>query len=118
MTPSAWLSFSTDLVYLASVLSLLAVIAFKLSPIRAVRYWWVRRERDRIAAMHRRMDAERRQRSGTAIAAVQLIEREWRRRISRDLTDCFNEAINSGLNRAELEGLSSAMDKAERRIIH
>lgn len=45
MTPSAWLSFSTELTYLAAVLFLLAVIAFKLAPLRALRYWWVRRER-------------------------------------------------------------------------
>lgn len=48
MSLSAWLSFSTELLYLAAVLSLLAVIAFKLSPLRALRYWWVRRERDKM----------------------------------------------------------------------
>lgn len=48
MSAASWLSFGVELGYLAAVLSLLAVIAFKLSPLRAVRYWWVRRERDKM----------------------------------------------------------------------
>lgn len=61
MTLSSWLSFGVDIGYLAAVLALLAVMAFKLSPIRAARYWWVRRERAKmrwVDAMQRlRLDA-------------------------------------------------------------
>lgn len=62
MNLSSWLSFGIDIGYLAAVLCLLAVMAFKLSPLRAVRYWWVRRERDRVAAMQRNDEIERMQR--------------------------------------------------------
>lgn len=48
MTPSAWISFTTELGYAAIFFGMLAVIAFKLAPIRAVRYWWVRRERAKM----------------------------------------------------------------------
>lgn len=48
MSLSAWLSLSTELMIMAVVLSAMVMFVCSLHPLRAVRYWWVRRERKNL----------------------------------------------------------------------
>lgn len=48
MSLSAWLSLSTELMIMAVVFASLSMFVFSLHPLRALRYWWVRRERDKM----------------------------------------------------------------------
>ena len=114
MTPSAWLSFSVELGYLVIFFSIVTAIAFGLRPLRAFRYWSVRRERDRVAALHRRLERD------------QHARLDYGHRYQQDL-DAYHARFNSAMNefqagtfgvddlrRAELTRIA----QAERRIIH